>query len=393
MAALPDHELKALVFLNDLRLSSGAKNFMAYLREGLAPSEMLARIQSEDLFGKAEALKFGAARFKAEEEIENCRQKGIRLLSFKDPDYPFLLQQIYDPPIVLYFKGTFEKTDNAALAVVGTRHPSFYGISQTKKFSRELAQAGLTIVSGFAKGIDQIAHQGALEISYGRTVAVLGCGLDVDYPKGSSALFEKITERGAVVSEYPLGTPPRAENFPRRNRIISGLSLGVLVVEAHSRSGSLITAHEAAEQGREVFAIPGPVDQLTSRGTHKLIKEGAALVETPADVLEMVAAPLQSLVLIPGPSRPAIETEEEKHNEPELRRQEEYAPPLDLEEGQKQTGEGAILRVLAQRAMGYDELANECLLGSGKMATLLTRLELRGKIKKSHDGRFSLAIR
>jgi DNA processing protein len=192
--------------------------------------------------------------FSAEKEIALCAQKGIDFLLYSDKDYPAMLKEVADPPLLLYQKGTLIEHDRNAIAIVGTRHPSFYGRTQAKRFAQELAAKGLTIVSGLARGIDQVAHDGALHISYGRTIAVMGCGLDVIYPKEHEDLFGRISDRGVVLSEYPLGTPPLPENFPRRNRILSGLSYTTFVVEAHSRSGSLITAHQAVEQGREVFA-------------------------------------------------------------------------------------------------------------------------------------------
>lgn len=274
-----------------------------FLHAGMAPSELVFKIQEENLLEKKEELEKTFKIFSADLEFEKCEQWGIRILSFWDEDYPASLKDIAQPPAVLYVAGTLLVEDAAALAIVGSRYPSLYGITQTRRFSSSLSSSGLTIISGMAQGIDLAAHEGALSISHGRTLAVLGCGLDVDYPRHRKKIQEKILERGALISEYPFGTPPLAENFPKRNRIISGLSLGVFVVEAHERSGSLITARQGLDQGKEVFALPGPVDHITSRGAHRLIKEGACLVESPADILENLKNSLELL----RPSLPALQ--------------------------------------------------------------------------------------
>ncbi|MFH1800346.1 MAG: DNA-processing protein DprA [Candidatus Omnitrophota bacterium] len=285
--SIEEKEILAFLALNRLRIE-GRRRVLALLSEGKSAQEVVKRMESEDLLKDFSAPE-NVAPFNAEKEIELCVQKGIDFLLYSDGDYPAMLKEVADPPLLLYRKGTLIENDRNAIAIVGTRHPSIYGRTQAKRFAQELAARGLTIISGLARGIDQVAHDGALHISYGRTIAVMGCGLDVIYPKENENLFQRILERGAILSEYPLGMPPLPENFPRRNRILSGLSYATFVVEAHSRSGSLITAHQAVEQGREVFALPGPVDQLTSRGAHQLIKEGACLVETFEDILLALA--------------------------------------------------------------------------------------------------------
>ena len=216
---------------------------------------------------------------------ERARSFGARLLTLEDSEYPRSLRFIYDPPSHLYVRGRIVPEDAQAIAVVGARSASPYGLATAEALSRDLAESGITVVSGLAIGIDGAAHRGALRAG-GRTIAVLGCGIDTVYPARHRRLAEEIAEHGAVVSEFPLGAPPYAFHFPRRNRIVSGLSLGVVVVEAGERSGSLITARLAAEQGREVMAVPGPIDSYRTRGTHRLLREGAALVERGADVME-----------------------------------------------------------------------------------------------------------
>ncbi len=210
---------------------------------------------------------------------------GNSIVTLADDGYPRQLLEIPDPPALLYVRGNAALLSARSLAMVGSRNATPQGVANAEQFARAFSQSGITIVSGLALGIDTAAHRGGLEGS-GSTIAVIGTGADVIYPKRNVALTEAIAARGAVVSEFPLGTPPLAENFPRRNRIISGLACGCLVVEAATASGSLITARLASEQGREVFAIPGSIHSPVSRGCHALIKQGAKLVESAADVLE-----------------------------------------------------------------------------------------------------------
>jgi DNA processing protein len=223
---------------------------------------------------------------KTEEELELLKKYDARLITYQDPLYPRSLLNIYDFPPFLYTKGLLQE-DDVNIAVVGSRMASTYGKFSTERLCRELAINGITVVSGLARGIDSAAHKGALA-GKGRTIAVLGCGLDTIYPPENQRLYEEIVTKGAVITEYSFGTPPSASNFPARNRIISGVSLGVVVVEANEKSGSLITAKLALEQGREVFAVPGSIDSAGSRGTHKLIKQGAKLIENVYDILDEI---------------------------------------------------------------------------------------------------------
>jgi DNA processing protein len=218
-------------------------------------------------------------------ELDKVRQAGVRLLCWEDESYPRHLRNIYDPPPLLYVRGTLRKEDEWAVAVVGTRRATVYGKEATRQLTSGLARNGITIVSGLARGIDAQAHRAALDAG-GRTIAVLGCGVDVVYPPEHRRLALEVLERGALVSEYALGTQPEASNFPPRNRIISGLSLGVVVVEAGARSGALITADFAAEQGRDVFAVPGSIFQRGSEGCNRLIREGAIPALGATDILE-----------------------------------------------------------------------------------------------------------
>jgi len=218
-------------------------------------------------------------------EMERLQATEIRVTTLGEADYPEALRWIPEPPPVLYIWGTLRHEDSLAVAVVGSRKPSPYGQLAAQRLSTELAQYGFTVVSGLARGVDSLAHQGALQAG-GRTIAVLGSGINVVYPPEHRRLYEAIRDHGAVVSEFPFDTKPDRWNFPRRNRIISGLTLGTLVVEASDQSGSLHTARHALEQGREVFAVPGRIDVPSSRGTNNLIKRGAKLVEGIDDILE-----------------------------------------------------------------------------------------------------------
>ena len=218
-------------------------------------------------------------------EVACVTSLGARVLIATDSEYPTLLREIYDPPIVLYIKGALEERDQChGLGIVGTRAASHYAMESTKKLGYQLAYAGLTIYSGLARGIDTIAHQSALAAN-GRTVAVLGSGLGQLYPPENEPLAEKIAASGAVISEYSMKTPPSKQTFPKRNRIISGCSFGLLVVEAGVRSGALISAHQAGEQGRSLYAVPGRIDQPTAIGSNRLIQQGAKLVMEAADIL------------------------------------------------------------------------------------------------------------
>lgn len=227
----------------------------------------------------------------AEAEIRRAREAGVRIVPFIDPHYPARLRAIADPPPLLYIKGEISAADEKAVAIVGSRSASDYGRKVARNICRGLASFGFTVVSGMARGIDGTAHESALD-GGGRTIAVLGSGVDRIYPPEHEGLSERITRQGAVISELPLGARPVAFNFPARNRLISGLSLGVVVVEATEKSGSLITAAHALEQNREIFAVPGEVGSSRSRGAHRLIRQGAKLVENADDIIEEIAPQL-----------------------------------------------------------------------------------------------------
>ena len=235
------------------------------------------------------AALFGEGRQQLEDlvkkEIDRAEEKDISIIPYDDPLYPALLKNIHDPPMVLYVKGNPEFLNCKGLGIVGSRSATHYGKSVAEQLANSLSRQGFSIISGLALGIDTAAHQGTLAVK-GKTIAVLGCGLDIVYPPSNHNLFKHIAFAGAMVSEYPLGTKPDSFRFPARNRIISGLSLGVVVVEAANRSGSLITASHALDQGREVFAVPGRIDSVKSAGTHTLLQQGAKLVHSINDIIE-----------------------------------------------------------------------------------------------------------
>lgn len=235
--------------------------------------------------GTVQSIVTSRPKISLEAEMEKLDRTGVRAIIANSPDYPRRLKEVYDFPPVLYVKGTLSPQDDWTIAVVGTRRATNYGRQVTEEITSDLVKSNVTIVSGLARGIDTIAHRSALEAG-GRTLAVFACGLDIIYPPENAELAKRIASQGALVSEYPLGTKPRPDYFPRRNRIMSGLSLGVLVVEAGETSGAMITAHLALEQNREVFAIPGSILSPASVGTNKLIQEGAKLVRDYRDILQ-----------------------------------------------------------------------------------------------------------
>lgn len=299
-------------------------------------------------------------------DIDLVMTKGYKITTMLDADYPPLLRQIPDPPPILYVRGQLASPTNN-IAVVGSRNATRYGIAATLELCKGLASQGISIVSGMALGIDAAAHEGAL-MGKGHTVAVLGSGLEVIYPKGNRNLFYKIAENGAVISEFPLMTGPEAKNFPIRNRIISGVSLGTVVVEAGQKSGSLITARLAAEQGREVFAVPGSIHSFKSTGTHYLIKQGAKLVEHAQDIIEE----FEHVALAPAAAEKLM------HN-----RTDPIVPTLSPDES-------LVLAALEPYPIHIDDLARTLSMKPGKLSSILLRLELKGMIEQSPGKFFSL---
>ena len=286
-----------------------------------------------------------------EAEMEKLDRYGVKVLTCNDPGYPSRLREIYDYPPVLYVRGSLLAEDEWCLAVVGTRRATVYGKQVTEEIVTDLAQSKITIVSGLAKGIDTVAHQSALAAG-GRSIAVFACGLDTVYPSENANLARSIMEHGALISEYSLGTRPRAENFPRRNRILSGLSLGVLVTEADETSGAMITAHMALEQNREVFAIPGSILSPASRGTNHLIQEGAKLVRDYTEILEEL-----NLTAVA--------------RQMEMR---EILPESDTE--------SLLLKQLSAEPTHIDEVCRSSGLPASAVSSTLAMMELKGLVKQ-----------
>jgi DNA processing protein len=300
-----------------------------------------------------DGIRTGAWRLFAESECRKLESSGARLVTFTSCDYPKSLFEIPDPPPFLYVKGELRSSE-LSIAVVGSRRATSYGIITTGNLSGALASHGVCVVSGMARGVDTAAHKGALQAG-GRSIGVLGCGIDTIYPPENRKLFEEMAQKGCLVSEFPLGTMPLAENFPRRNRIISGLSRGVLVVEAAVKSGSLITAQYALEHGRDVFAVPGNVSFATSRGCNGLIKQGAKLVDCVEDILEE----------LPGYELAA--------NDSPLF----HKPARNFALSPK---EAAIFELLARSPLHIDEIISQTELTAGEVSSMLLHLELKGAV-------------
>lgn len=292
---------------------------------------------------------------------ERIQALGAKVLTWEDEDYPRRLKEIDQPPPVLYVRGNLELQDEWAVAVVGTRHATTYGRQVTEEVSATLARNGVMVVSGMARGVDTIAHQAALSAA-GRTLAILGCGVDVTYPPENRRLAAQILEHGALLSDYPLGTPPESQNFPPRNRIISGISQAVVVIEAGVTSGSLITASFAVEQGRDVFAVPGSILAPQCQGTNRLIRDGAAPLLSPQDVLEALNL---DMVTEYRSARVMLPTE-----------------PLELQ----------LYQVLGREPMHIDDIRAQANLPIERVSATLALMELKGTVRQL-GGMFYAAVR
>lgn len=302
-------------------------------------------------------------------EMRRIREAGVSILTLDDPGYPALLRQIYDPPPVLYVKGRLTAEDGQGVAVVGSRLTTSYGLEVARKLSYQLAYTGVSVISGGARGADTAAHQGALG-GQGRTVAVLGTGIDRVFPPENKALFERIAEQGALVTQFPFGRPADRGTFPARNRIVAGMSLGTVVVEAGLSSGALITAHLANDQGRQVFAVPGRIDNPRSKGCHDLIKKGAKLCEGIEDILS------EFEYRFPASNRP-----DPGPGQPEL-------PALTLS-----PAEQAVWDALGDEALEIDPLIRRSGLAPSGVQVALFSLELKRLVRQGPGGRFERLCR
>lgn len=302
-------------------------------------------------------------RVQAESELASCLQGGARVLTLADSSYPKLLKEIFDPPLVLFCKGDIECLNHHCVSIVGSRRATPYGVNVAEKLARELASRGLAICSGLARGIDTAAHRGALEAK-GKTVAVLGSGLSHIYPRENKKLAAQVEAHGCVISEFPMNTSPSPQNFPIRNRIISGLALGTCLVEAAEFSGSLITARLALEQNREVFAVPGNVTSKTSFGPNLWIKQGAKLVQDWQDIVEELPRPVKEQILAPL-ARSAADTQ------PGLF-------PMVLTSAEK-----CVLELLpADEAVPIDRLLETSQMSSSELLAVLFDLELKDQVRQ-----------
>ncbi|MEN6578140.1 MAG: DNA-processing protein DprA [Phycisphaerales bacterium] len=319
-------------------------------------------------FKTAERIAASRDKFDARAELELAAKLGVWLLHMEDARYPAVLKQIYDPPPVLYVKGTLTRDDTLGVAIVGCRRCSLYGQEQASRFSHLLAAAGFTIVSGMARGIDTAAHTGALA-AQGRTIAVQGCGLSRVFPPENAKLFELISASGACISELPLRAEPLAENFPPRNRIIAGLSLGTIIVEAGLRSGAMITAQTALESNREVMAVPGKIDSPLSRGPHQLIKQGARLVDSVEDIMEALGY-----------------VGEQLKNHAELTTKEAVekveAPLFDAAKFNLKGHEKTIYDALGKEPVHIDQIITDTDLPAGAANAAVMSLRLKGLIRQ-----------
>jgi len=333
--------------------------------DGVGPVKLKKLLDQHDsIIQVCEAINAPLAQ--AEEIIQTAQEKNVSIISLEDDQYPELLKNIYDPPPVIYVKGQRIDPNAKMLAIVGTRKASRYGKEIARKLAFELASLGITIVSGMALGIDTAAHQGALDAK-GKTIAVFGCGVDVVYPSSNRELAKEIESSGSLVSEFPLGMGTEKGHFPRRNRIISGLSLGTIVVEGHYDSGAMITAKQALDQGREVFAVPGNVELDQSKGPHWLIKQGAKLVESIDDVLE-------ELNLVCSPKSPSTSLG--------VQSQRDYS---NLSEDEQK-----IVKVLSLEPKVMDIISLETKLSIPQVLSLLMMLEMKKIIRQLPGKMFTL---
>ncbi len=322
---------------------------------GLGPKKIMTLVEEGRTAGEAEPIRKSREFL---EEIEYIAKEGIHPICFADEEYPEALKDIYDPPPILFCKGSLCSADTNAVAIVGSRRCSAYGMRVAEKLAFDLATEGVTVISGMARGIDTAAHRGALDAK-GRTIAVMGSGFRNVYPPDSGKLASGITENGAVLTEYLSGTLPTKGNFPRRNRIISGMAKGVVVVEAAARSGAMITVNFALEQGRDVFAVPGRIDTLTSGGTNKLIQDGAKLITNADDILE------------------ELNIEKKGRAVSAAERREKNSREILTEEHQE------ILTAIVEEKSGHiDQIYDRTKIEFRRLSKVLLDLELKGLIKQ-----------
>ncbi len=352
----------------------GPTTFIRLLERFGCPDRILGASVSELVktngigFKTAERIAATRNTFDTAAELEKAHKLGVWIIHLRDERYPPVLKQIYDPPPVLYIKGTLSKQDNLAMSIVGSRGCSLYGQEQSSRFAHFLCSAGFTICSGMARGIDTATHHGALSAG-GRTIAVQGCGLSNIFPPENKRLFELITQSGACISELPLDFEPLPVNFPVRNRIIAGLSLGTIVVEAGLKSGALLTANAAMEYNREVMAVPGKIDSPLSKGAHQLIKQGAVLIESVEDIMEALGYYGRQLT-------EHVSTATQKAKEIINR------PLFDIKDLNLSNDETRIYKCLNREPSHIEQIIAEADLTPGIINAGLISLRLKGLIKQ-----------
>lgn len=337
------------------------------LSEKIKPRDIAAMLDRRDgraALSRLVGRRIGpATEYFIEKHREAIEAGRLGLITLSDDRYPFVLKEIQDPPPALFYSGNWIDKKSVTISIVGSRRASRRGLSTARRFARELAGRGIVIVSGMARGIDSAAHEGALAAS-GKTAAVLGCGTDIAYPPENISLSVDIMRDGCLISEFPLGSPPLRYHFPRRNRILSGISRGVVVVEAGIKSGAINTAWWAGQQGREVFAIPGPIEFQGSRGVHQLIREGAQLVESPEEIIRHI-----------DPFQPQIA---------------EKAKPTTAEEIGLEGKEAKVWELLELQPRHIDELSREGDIPAREVLAILLELEIRGICKSFGSGMYAV---
>ena len=349
------------------------------LLETIGPPEEIFRASRASLescglpAAPMKALQAQQPRAAAEKELAQLKKIGGRLLHWDEPQYPKTLRSIYDPPPLLYVRGDAAMLSKHILAIVGSRRPTPYGNQVAERMARDLAERGLVIASGMARGIDASAHRGACAASRGGTVGVLGTGLDVEYPKENRKLYAQVEQRGAMITEFPLGTPPSPENFPVRNRIIAGLALGVVVVQGEQHSGSVITARLAMEFGREVYGVPGNVTEPGSFAPHQLLRQGAKLAGSWEDVVEELPTPVRA-ELFPVEAAPSEER------------------ARMIEEALDETERKIYALLPADVAVQIDELVEKSGLNSSEVLAALCGMEMRGVVRQLPGKQFIKAL-
>ena len=352
----------------------GARLTGKLLRQFGGPEEIfrasLTELEGCQLPAAAAQAVFGKSGFRdAEKELAEVKKAGIRLITWAEAEYPKLLTQIYDPPPLLYVRGNVEVLSRHAISMVGTRRPTPYGNQITERLARDLAERGLVIVSGLARGIDSSAHRGACAAARGGTIGVLGSGIDVIYPKENRKLFEEVEKRGAIVTEFPLGAYPAPENFPMRNRIVAGMALGVIVAQGAQYSGSLITSRLAMEFGREVYGVPGNVTEPMSFAPNQLIKQGAKLVTNWEEVVEELPTEVRA-ELFPMEATTAEER-------------------ASLFEGSLSPTEKRLFELIRiEEPIHVDELVEKTGLSSSETLAALCEMEMRGVIRQMPGKQF-----